>query len=54
LTLFIELASTVRAGPRAIAAANTFLIVYENDAILFAFIACTCRANRNARRLFAM
>ena len=54
LLLRVELAHAVRAGPRAVLAADALVVVDQHDAVLGALVARARGAHRHARRILAV
>ena len=54
LLLFVDFTRTVRARPRTILTADALVVIDQHNAVFLALVAGSCRANRHARRVFAM
>ncbi len=54
LLLLVELARAVRAGPRAVLAADALVVIDEHDAVLGALVARAGGTHRHARRVLAV
>ena len=54
LLMFVDLAHAIRAGPGAVAATDTLVIVYQYDTVILAFVTGAGRTYRHTGRIFTM